>query len=165
METIVLRKKVLWSLLEKWDNFIQVTVKSFWGAPKTLHSLQTPLLGSPTPSDALAGGGRLLLTLVGYMVGSGSSSSGTQITNSSFLAWRRPCSKPMVDLSGLSSRWFLLCSSTLCSALSPGRLLTTSLASTSQTSLVFGAAKQGGCTQFPRKAGLLAFCLRWDGAA
>ena len=34
------------------------------------------------------------------MVGRGSSSSGTQMTNSSFLAWRRPCSKPMVDLSG-----------------------------------------------------------------
>lgn len=38
------------------------------------------------------------------MVGRGNSSSGTQMTNSSFLAWRRPCSKPMVDLSGLSPR-------------------------------------------------------------
>lgn len=58
------------TLVEKYDKFIQmktisIIMKSSWGAPQTLHSLQTSLLCSPTPSDALAGVGRLLLTLVG----------------------------------------------------------------------------------------------------
>lgn len=47
------------ALVEKCNKFIQIKtisiiVKSSWGALQTLHSLQTSLLCSPTPSDALA---------------------------------------------------------------------------------------------------------------
>lgn len=90
----VLRKKVFQPPPGKHSHFFKPSTKHLEELPKppSLHPL--PCLTPPTPWTAV-------LTLLGWSRGRGSSSSGTRMDSSSFLAPSRPFSSPIPDLCSL----------------------------------------------------------------
>ena len=113
----------------------------------------------PTPGPAGTGGHRraqAVLTLLGWSMGRGSSSSGTKITSSSFLARRRPWSRPIVDLRARAGRQGPPATAQSGKDSSkPSRL---------PRVLSCLGGRKGGQLQLPlaQKAGLLASSFRWD---
>lgn len=113
----------------------------------------------PRPGPAGTGGdrrGQAVLTLLGWSMGRGSSSSGTKITSSSFLARRRPWSRPIVDLCARAGRQGPPATAQSGKDFSkPSRL---------PRVLSCLGGRKGGQLQLPfaQKAGLLASLFRWD---
>ena len=122
----------------------------------------------PTPStgpDRWGRGDRPVLTLLGWSTGRGSSRSGTKMMSSSFLARRRPFSKPILDLESPPPPRSLRANQVpgLLAMLAPSQKDFSNLSWLPRVLWPL-QGRTGGQVQalFAPQAGLLTSCFRWD---